>query len=81
MTTSHTETASARKVRLLKAARQAKPGDKWRQRKSGRIAEIVPGPGYQGCVNLKHENGRTTSKWIPYFVAAYDPLTDDQVNK
>jgi hypothetical protein len=75
--TRHTERLP--KATLADMARRAKPGDKWRQRKSGRIAIVTThGTDQWGCIGLKHANNRTTHKWLSYFVAEFDPVTDEE---
>ena len=77
-----THTARLPKADLADLARAAKPGDKWRQRKSGRIATVTThGTDEYGCIGLKHENGRSTNKWLSYFVAEFEPLSDEEVAK
>jgi len=72
----HTERLS--KATLTTLARAAKPGDKWQQRKSGRIATVTTyGIDGYGCIGLKHANGRSTTKWLSYFIAEFDPLSDE----
>ena len=59
-------------------AKAAKPGDRWIQIKSGRIAVVVKGCGdsrWGESLTLKHENGRETSKWYSYFGAEFTPET------
>jgi hypothetical protein len=72
---SHTERLS--KAKLATLARLARPGDRWVQRKSGRVAVVVTSIDQYSCIGLKHENGRTTSKWLSYFIAEFDPLSDE----
>lgn len=59
-----------------KLAKTAKAGERWIQIKSGRVVEIVEGCGttkWGTSLRLKHENGRTTSKWYSYFGQEYTP--------
>jgi hypothetical protein len=56
-----------------KLGKQAKAGDRWRQIKSGRIAVVVAPVDDWGCITLKHENGRTTRKWMNYFGQEFEP--------
>jgi len=56
----------------------AKPGDRWIQIKSGRVAVVVKGCSdsrWGNSLTLKHENGRTTTKWYSYFGAEFTPET------
>ena len=57
-------------------AKTAKVGERWIQIKSGRVVEIMRACGESGSgytLQLKHENGRTTSKWYSYFGQEYTP--------
>lgn len=56
-------------------AKTAKAGDRWIQIKSGRVAIVVEPIDTHRCLGLKHENGRTTRKWISYFGSDYTPET------
>lgn len=59
----------------LELAKTAKPGDRWIQIKSGRIAVVTKNDGNTayGSIYLKHENGRTTGKWRHYFGQEFTP--------
>lgn len=50
-------------------------GSRWRNRKSGIVAEVVEAE--RDVVHLKHEKRATTLKWVDRLVEEYELLTDD----
>lgn len=56
-------------------ARNIQAGDRWIQIKSGRVAVALGGLDAGGCIPLRHENGRTTTKWRSYFASEFTPET------
>jgi hypothetical protein len=56
-------------------ARQAEPGDVWKNPKTGRTVTIL-GAGHRfRSLRLQHELGRITEKQDHYFAYDYDPVT------
>lgn len=59
----------------------AKPGDRWLQIKSGRVAIVARNDeSHSGSIYLQHENGRTTGKWRQYFGQEYTPETPPEAS-
>lgn len=76
-------TVAAQKVQPWKTwqdreliAKAAKPGDRWIQIKSGRVTVVQRYlDGRYNTLELKHENGRVTTKWLSYFAQEFTPET------
>lgn len=58
----------------LGLAYKAQPGDKWKNRKTGREVEVVGRGKYRTDILLRHQDGRVTTKQEHYFAYDYEPV-------
>lgn len=56
------------------AALNSKPGDKWKNRATQRVVEVVEAG---RTMKLRHQDGRITTKQHHYFAYDYDPITSN----
>lgn len=52
-------------------AKKVKPGDVWRHRKTGKLAEVIAVHGMD--IELLHESGRISRKQDHYFASDFEP--------